>query len=887
MKRARVPMAIPALLVSACAVAPVGPDRVPAAPAPAASAAAPSPRYDLVIRGGTVYDGTGAAGVVADVGVRGDRVVAVGDLEGAGAEELDATGLAVAPGFINMLSWATESLIEDGRSQSDIRQGVTLEVFGEGSSMGPLSDTMKALDRAEQGDIRYEIEWTTLGEYLEYLERKGIATNVASFVGATTVRIHELGHEDRAPTPAELERMRGLVREAMLEGALGVGSSLIYAPAFYAGTDELIALAEEAGRYGGMYISHLRSEGNGPMEAVDELITIAREAGVPAEIYHLKQAGTGNWSKLDSVIARVEEARSEGLRITTDMYTYTAGATGLDAAMPPWVQEGGLQEWRRRLQDPAIRARVLREMRTPTDEWESLYLLAGSPERVLLVGFRQDSLKYLTGKSIAEVAAMRGTSPEEVAMDLVVQDDSRVGTVYFLMSEENVARQVALPWMSFGSDAGSLATEGVFLGSNPHPRAYGNFARLLGRYVREQRVIPLEEAVRKLTSLPARNLALRDRGELRPGFFADIVVLDPAAITDHATFQEPHQYATGVRHVFVNGEQVLRDGEHTGALPGRVVRGPGWRGWGNGAVAPAASSSPSLEPLARRLEARVAEAPGEVSVALVDLESGGRIGIQEDVVMHAASTMKVPVLLELYRQAAEGKYSLDDPVIVRDTFTSIADGSRYAVGREDDSEQELYGLIGEGVARRELARRMIVRSSNLATNLLIEEVDAAAVRRTLAALGAGDVNVLRGVEDIPAYRRGMNNTTTAGGQATVLAALARCEAGEVAAALRPLRPRDCADMVDVLAAQEFAERIPAGVPEGVRVANKTGWITGIDHDSAIIYPPGRAPYVLVVLTRNVEGEGVSGATIRDVSRLAWEGLVATVPIPGTRTPSRR
>ncbi len=881
MKRARDPIVVPAVLLmalvlSACAVASTDAGPAEAAPVPSA------PEYDVVIRGGVVYDGTGAAGVVADVGVRGDRIVAVGDLgEARGAEELDAAGLAVAPGFINMLSWATESLIEDGRSQGDIRQGVTLEVFGEGWSMGPLSDTMKTVERAQQGDIRYDIEWTTLGEYLEHLERRGISTNVASFVGATTVRIHEVGQEDRAPTPAELERMRSLVREAMREGALGVGSSLIYAPAFYAETDELIALAEEAGRYGGMYISHLRSEGNGLLKAVDELITIAREAGVPAEIYHLKQAGTDNWPKLDSVIARVEAARAEGLRITTDMYTYTAGATGLDAAMPPWVQEGGLEEWRRRLQDPEIRARVLREMRTPTDEWESLYLLAGSPERVLLVGFRQDSLKYLTGKSIAEVAAMRGTSPEEVAMDLVVQDDSRVGTVYFLMSEENVARQVALPWMSFGSDAGSLTTEGVFLGSNPHPRAYGNFARLLGRYVREQRVIPLEEAVRKLTSLPARNLALRDRGELRPGFFADIVVFDPATITDHATFQEPHQYATGVQDVFVNGVQVLRDGEHTGALPGRVVRGPGWRGWSESAARPS-----SLEALGRRLEERLADVPGEVSVALVDVETGERIGINDDVVMHAASTMKVPVLLELYRQAAEGRYSLDDAVVVRDTFISIADGSRYAVGREDDSEQELYGLIGQGVARGELARRMIVRSSNLATNLLIEEVDAAAVRRTLEAMGAADVNVLRGVEDIPAYRRGLNNTTTAAGLATVLAALARCEAGDVAPALRPLQPADCAAMVDVLAAQEFAERIPAGVPEGVRVANKTGWITGIDHDSAIIYPPGRGPYVLVVLTRGVEGAGVSGATIRDVSRLAWEGLTGAESGSTPESPTR-
>jgi N-acyl-D-amino-acid deacylase len=544
-----------------------------------AGCGAGSLEYDAIIRGGTIYDGSGGAPFVADVGIIGDSIATIGDLASAEAPvTIDATGRAVAPGFINMLSWATESLIEDGRSQSDIRQGVTLEIFGEGSSMGPLNDAMKELDRAQQGDIKYDIAWTTLGEYLEYLETKGVATNVASFIGATTVRIHELGYEDREPTPEELERMRALVRQAMEEGALGVGSSLIYAPAFYAKTPELIALAEEAGRYGGMYISHMRSEGNGLLDAVDELIAIAREANVPAEIYHLKAAGSDNWQKLDSVIAKIDAARADGVRITTDMYLYTAGATGLDAAMPPWVQEGGLQEWRERLRDPATRARVEREMRTPTNEWESLYLLSGSAERVLLVAFRQDSLKYLTGKSLAEVATMRGVSPEVAAMDLVIADDSRVGTVYFLMSEENVKRQIALPYMSFDSDAGSMATEGVFLRSNPHPRAYGNFARLLGKYVRDEGVITLENAIHKLTTLPGENLKLTRRGALEPGYFADVVVFDPATIMDHATFDAPHQYSTGVQHVFVNGVQVLSDGEHTGARPGRVVRGPGWTG---------------------------------------------------------------------------------------------------------------------------------------------------------------------------------------------------------------------------------------------------------------------------------------------------------------------
>ncbi|HLU25108.1 MAG TPA: D-aminoacylase [Longimicrobiales bacterium] len=545
-----------------------------------ACAAGPSAEYDVVIRNGLVYDGSGNPPVEATVAINGDTIVAIGSLGRVrGRLEVDATGMAVAPGFINMLSWATESLIEDGRSQSDIRQGVTLEVFGEGQSMGPWNEAMKAERKARQGDIKFDIEWTTLGEYLEYLERRGIATNVASFVGATTVRIHELGYEDRPPTPEELAKMQALVRQAMEEGALGVGSSLIYAPAFYASTDELVALAEAAAPYGGMYISHMRSEGNQLLTAVEELITIARRAGIRAEIYHLKAAGEGNWAKLDDVISRIEQARAEGLEISANMYTYTAGATGLDAAMPPWVQEGGLDEWIRRLKDPAIRKRLKVEMSTPTDEWESLLLLAGSPDRVVLVGFKEDSLRYLTGKTLAEVAAMRGTSVEETAMDLVIQDGSRVSTVYFLMSEENVRKQIALPWMSFGSDAGSLAPEGVFLNSNPHPRAYGTFARLLGKYVRDEQVIPLEEAIRRLTSLPAENLRLRKRGALKPGYYADVVVFDPKTIQDHATFEEPHQYATGVRDVFVNGVQVLRNGEHTGALPGRVVRGPGWVGW--------------------------------------------------------------------------------------------------------------------------------------------------------------------------------------------------------------------------------------------------------------------------------------------------------------------
>jgi len=540
---------------------------------------APAADVDLVLRGGTLYDGSGGEPYVGDLAISGDSIVAMGDIGPLRARsEVDVTGLAVAPGFINMLSWATEPLLEDGAAQSDIRQGVTLEVMGEGESMGPLNDTMKADMRRFQGDVRFDIPWTTLGEYLQHLEDRGVSVNVASFVGATTVRVHEVGYADRAPDSAELARMQDLVRHAMEEGALGVGSSLIYAPAFYADTDELIALMQAAGEYGGMYISHMRSEGNRLLESVDELIRIARESGAPAEIYHLKAAGQANWGKMDEVIRRVEEARAQGLRITADMYTYTAGATGLDAAMPPWVQEGGYDAWAARLADAGVRARVAEEMSTPTDEWENLALAAGSPDRVLLVGFRADSLKYLTGKSLAEVADFYGRSWQETAMDLVVKDGSRVGTVYFMMSEENVKKQIALPWVSFGSDAGALAIREPYTLSNPHPRAYGNFARVVGRYVRDEGVVSLEEAVRKLAALPAENLGIRRRGRLEPGYFADVVVFDARTVSDHATFEAPHRYATGMVHVFVNGEQVLRDGEHTGATPGRFVKGPGWAG---------------------------------------------------------------------------------------------------------------------------------------------------------------------------------------------------------------------------------------------------------------------------------------------------------------------
>jgi N-acyl-D-amino-acid deacylase len=528
--------------------------------------------FDVIIRGGSVYDGTGSAPRRADVGLRGDQISAVGDLSGAKAGTIvDATGLAVVPGFINMLSWSTESLLADGRSQGEIRQGVTTQIMGEGDSMGPLTDEMKRRRIESQGDFKFDITWTTLSEYLKELERRGVSQNVASFVGATTIREHVVGLEDRKATPDELERMRALVKQEMEAGALGIGSSLIYAPAFYASIEELIELCKVAAQYRGRYISHMRSEGNRLLEAIDELLRIAREAKIPAEIYHLKAAGERNWPKMDKLIAMVEKARGEGLQITADMYTYPAGATGLDAAMPPSALDGGYDALYKRLRDPDARKKIAEAIRTPTDAWENLYLAAGSPDRVLLVEFRNEALRNLTGKTLAEAARIRKEDPVETIMNLVLEDQSRVGTVYFMMSEDNIKKQIRLPWVSFGSDAASMATEGLFLKSSAHPRAYGNFARLLGKYVRGEKVITLEEAIRRLTSLPASNLALDRRGLLQPGHFADVVVFDPATIADRATFENPHQYSVGVKQVFVNGVLVLKDGEHTGAKPGRAL----------------------------------------------------------------------------------------------------------------------------------------------------------------------------------------------------------------------------------------------------------------------------------------------------------------------------
>ncbi len=541
------------------------------------------PVFDLVIHGGTIYDGSGGAPYVGDVAIKGDRIVYVGKGPAPGLtfNEIDAKGKAVAPGFINMLSQAQESLLVDGRGQSDLRQGVTLEVMGEGDSMGPITPAMARLEETRQGDIKYRIDWSTLDQFLTKLQKKGVSMNVASFIGATTPRRVVLGERDVQPTPAQLKQMRKLVHDAMEDGAMGVGASLIYSPASYARTPELMALAQESGKCGGIYIAHMRSEGDRLLEAVDETVAIARSSGAPAEIWHLKAAGKSNWNKLEPLIEKVEAARKSGVRISANMYTYTAGATGLDAAMPPWVQNGGLEAWIEHLKDPATRAKVIAEMRNEHPGWENLYGHAGA-EGTLLLGFKNEKLKPLTGKTLAEVARMRGQSPEDTAIDLVIEDGSRVGVAYFLMSEDNVKRQLTLPWVSFGSDEQAEEPTGVFLKSQPHPRAYGNFDRVIGHYVRDEHVLSLPEAIRRLSNLPARDLSLKDRGMLKKGYFADVVVFDPATVADHATFPRPQQFSTGVIDVLVNGKIALKDGEPTGAASGRVVRGRAWKGYKGG-----------------------------------------------------------------------------------------------------------------------------------------------------------------------------------------------------------------------------------------------------------------------------------------------------------------
>ena len=532
--------------------------------------------FDVIIKGGTVYDGTGAQPRHVDLAIRGDRIAGVGDFKTAKAKTIiDATGLAVAPGFINMLSWSNESLIQDGRSQSEIRQGVTTEIMGEGESMGPVNDRVREHMLREQSDIKYEIKWNTLAEYLHYLETRGISCNVASFIGAATLREYVIGFEDKAPTRQQLDQMRELVRKEMEAGALGIGTALMYPPAFFAKTEELTELCKVAAKYQGKYISHIRSEGNRLLESLDELIRISREAGIPAELYHIKAAGQQNWSKMDQLLSHIEVAQKEGLKIRANMYMYTASGTGLDACLPPWTEDGGYPALFKRLRDPATREKIAAQVKTPTDEWENVYIAAGGPDRILLVGFKSEKLKPLTGKTLAAVAEMRGKDPISTIMDLISEDESRIGTIYFEMSEENIKKELAKPWISFGSDEASQAPEGVFLKSNPHPRAYGNFARVLGKYVRDEKVIPMTEAIRRLSGLPATNLGVDHRGFIKEGMFADVVLFDPATIADRATFEKPHQYAVGVKHVFVNGVQVLRDGEHTGAKPGRALWGPG------------------------------------------------------------------------------------------------------------------------------------------------------------------------------------------------------------------------------------------------------------------------------------------------------------------------
>ena len=532
--------------------------------------------FDVIIRNGSIYDGSGGEARRVDLAIKGDRIAGLGDYSKASAKTIvNAKELAVAPGFINMLSWSTESLIQDGRSQSELRQGVTTEILGEGWSMGPVNERVREELVRQQGDIKYDVTWNTLAEYLQFLEKRGVSCNVASFLGATTLREYVIGFEDRQPTPQEMDQMRDLVRKEMEAGALGIGSSLIYPPAFYAKTEELIELCKVAAKYKGKYISHLRSEGNQLFEAFEELLRIAREAKIPAELYHIKAAGQKNWPKIDELLARIEKAQKEGLKIRANMYTYTAAGTGLDACFPPWSEDGGYEALFKRLRDPAMRDKIKAEVQIDSDKWENLYLGAGSPDKILLCGFKSDKLKPLTGKTLAEVAKMRGKDPIDTAMDLVAEDESRIGTVYFLMSEENVKKELRKPWISFGSDEASQAPEDPFTKSNPHPRAYGCFARVLGKYVRDEKVITMPEAIRRLSALPAQNLELDHRGMLKEGMFADVVVFDPKTITDHATFDKPHQYATGMKHVFVNGVQVIKDGEHTNAKPGRALWGPG------------------------------------------------------------------------------------------------------------------------------------------------------------------------------------------------------------------------------------------------------------------------------------------------------------------------
>ncbi|MCA1652398.1 MAG: serine hydrolase [Acidobacteria bacterium] len=791
--------------------------------------------FDVLVKGGTVYDGSGGPPRRADIGTRGDRIAAIGDLRGASARTvIEAKTLAVAPGFINMLSHSEVSLIQDGRSQGDIRQGVTTEIFGEGS-MGPLSPSMKVYRERRMGDIRYDMPWTTLAEYLLHLEQRGISPNVGSFVSAATVREHVIGFENKKPTPPQLEEMKELVRREMEKGALGVTSALIYAPAQYASTEELIELSRVASRYQGKFIAHMRSEGDRLLEAIDEMIRVAREGGLPVEIYHLKASGRANWDKLDAAIARIEAARKAGLRVTADMYTYPAGSTGFDACMPPWALEGGYDALFERLADAGTRRRIRDEMTRPADTWENVCHAAGTPEKMLLVGFRTDGLRPLAGKTVAEVAKSRGQEWPETVMDLVREDRSRVAVVYFLMSEDNVAKQIKLPWVSFGSDAPSMAPESVFVRSSTHPRAYGNVARLLGRYVREEKLISLQEAVRRLSGLPADTLGLDRRGFLREGMFADIVVFDPATIADKATFEKPHQYSVGVRHVLVNGVPVLKDGEHTGATPGRAIWGPGRVSMTT--IAPAADAS--LESLAREVE-RLSEGSGGLAgMAALHLETGRRLALRGGERFPMASTFKLPVAVELLRRVDAGEVSLDEMVTLRPR--DLHPGSGTLTG--------LFNKPGVSLSIRNLLELMLLISDNAATDLLMERAGgAAAVTARMKALGLEGIDVSRATLGLIAGWSGVTSLPPEDDWSPALwrrlfEAVPETDRKAAAAAFEK-DPRDTATpdaMVDLLA------KIHKKSLHKPETAELTGTIGGTTNDVGIMTLPQGAGHVAIAV----------------------------------------
>ena len=829
----------------------------------ASSAPAADVPYDVLIKGGTVYDGTGGLPRRADVAIRGDRVAAMGTLTGASARTvIDATGLAVAPGFINMLSHSETSLIADARSQGELRQGVTTQIFGE-SSMGPLSPAMKAYRALRMGDFRYDMPWTTLGEYLQYLESRGIGQNVASFVSAATVREHVIGFENRAPSKEELEKMKELVRVAMEEGALGVTSALIYTPAQYAKTAELIELSKVASRYQGKFIAHMRSEGDRFLEAIDEMIQIAREAALPVEIYHLKAAGRSNWEKLDAAIAKVEAARKAGVKITADMYTYTAGATGFDACMPPWALEGGYDALFQRLADGPTRQRIRDEMTRSATAWENLCLAAGTTDNILLVGFRNDALKPLAGKTLTEVAKARGQEWPETVMDLVREDRSRVGVVYFLMSEDNVRKQIKLPWVSFGSDAASMATEGVFLRSSTHPRAYGNFSRLLGKYVREEKLITLQEAVRKLAALPAETLGLDRRGLLREGMFADVVVFDPATIGDKATFEQPHRYSAGMKHVLVNGVAVLKDGEPTDATPGRAVYGPGRVS----ATKVAPPGDASVESLAREIERLSHGSGGVVGVSALHLETGRRLSLRGGERFPMASSYKVPIAVELLRRVDAGEISLDTMVTLKPGDLHPGSGT---LG-------DLFNKPGVSLSVRNLLELMLLISDNSATDLVLERAGGGgAVTARMKALGLEGIDVTRPTVNLIADWAGLKTLPPVSEWSQALwgplfEAVPEAEA-KVAAAAFDKDSRDTATpeaMVELLAkihhkslhkpetaellldimrrCQTGEHRLKGLLPDGAIVAHKTGTIGGTTNDVGILTLPQGAGHVAIAV----------------------------------------